>query len=469
MEVCYNCFEEKQAPGPCPHCGYDETADRDNYPLALKHGAILDGRYIIGRVLGQGGFGITYVAYDDAERKRVAIKEYFPTDFVGRTQMSGTVQLYAGDRKRNFEYGKVLFLEEARNLAQFMDDRSIVRIHRFFEEKNTAYFSMELVEGGSLDRYAKKKGGRLSPEEASRLLLPLMLALDRVHGKGIVHRDIAPDNILVREDGTAVLIDFGAARYSTEEKSRSLDVVVKHGFAPKEQYSRHGRQGPYTDIYALAATWYYIVTGQLPPDSIERIDEDALRPVSAFGVKVNRKTEAVIRKAMSVEGAERYRSMREFHDALKEAMTDGPKPGPRVPKAALVAVLAAVLLAAAFLLVKNLRERDGDKNGAKVPSTETVTPTPSTFVASPHVSAQPTQPAPSGTGEDQGEEVIKGTRRNGQAESDDEAEETASPAATPSADEEPPELTMQGSIVGGGDYGGGSGGSGAGGGGGGAF
>ena len=103
MEVCYNCFEEKQGPGPCPHCGYDETADRDNYPLALKHGAILDGRYIIGRVLGQGGFGITYVAYDDAERKRVAIKEYFPTDFVGRTQMSGTVQLYAGARKRNFE------------------------------------------------------------------------------------------------------------------------------------------------------------------------------------------------------------------------------------------------------------------------------------------------------------------------------------------------------------------------------
>ena len=317
--ICYNCFREKAEEGACPHCGYDPVGSEQKYPMALKPGSILNGRYITGRVLGQGGFGITYIAQDDKTKDRVAIKEYLPAEFAGREPGSNVVQPFSEDRRDNFDFGKEKFLEEAKTLAAFIGDEHIVRIYNYFEENGTAYFTMEYVEGLPLNRYMAGKGGKLSREETNDLLLPLMEALKTVHAKGIVHRDIAPDNIIVQPNGQAKLIDFGAARYSTGEKSQSLDVVIKHGFAPKEQYTRRGRQGPFTDVYAMAATYYYAITGQVLPDAVDRMEEDTLASPSSLGIQISEAAENALAKALEISATDRYQTMGEFRLALTEA------------------------------------------------------------------------------------------------------------------------------------------------------
>ena len=315
-EICYSCFAEKSTAGACPRCGYDPASDEGKYPIALRAGSILNGRYIVGRVLGQGGFGITYLAQDYQTKGLVAIKEYLPTEFAGRTTGTCAVQVYSGDRRENFEYGKEQFLAEAKTLAEFIGNDHIVRIYSYFEEYGTAYLAMEYIDGESLDKYMRRFGGRLTVEQANELLIPVMEALDWVHSKGIVHRDIAPDNIIVTKDGRAKLIDFGAARYSTGEKSKSLDVILKHGFAPKEQYIRRGRQGPFTDVYAMAATYYYAITGKILPDAIERMDEDELIPPTTLGVKMNKTAEDALLKGLEVSASERYQRMGELAEGL---------------------------------------------------------------------------------------------------------------------------------------------------------
>ncbi len=320
MAQCPHCFREKNTNGACPFCGYDGRGQAEKYPLALQPGSILNGRYIVGHVIGQGGFGITYIAQDHRTKARVAVKEYLPTELAGRTSDGLTVQVYSGNREENFAYGKEQFLAEAKTLAAFIGDEHIVRIHSYFEENGTAYFVMDYIDGPSLDKYMKQKGGRLTPGEAGLLLLPLMESLGRVHEKGIVHRDIAPDNILIENGTSAKLIDFGAARYSTGEKSRSLDVILKHGFAPYEQYMRRGRQGPWTDVYALAATFYYAITGKVPPEAIERRDDDLIIPPSNLGVDLNYRAEEVLGEALEVLAKDRYQSMAEFHRDMQAAL-----------------------------------------------------------------------------------------------------------------------------------------------------
>lgn len=286
------------------------------YPLALPEGTVLSGQYVIYKVLGQGGFGITYEAIDHKTGGRVAIKEYFPDSLATRNQGQTQVVPYTGDRGENFAYGKECFLQEAETLAEFIGNENIVRIYSYFEEYGTAYFVMDFIEGTNLDEYLRQHGGKISFDEASRILLPVMEALGAVHQKGVVHRDVAPDNIYLTTDGKIKLIDFGAARQSLGDKSQSLDVVLKHGFAPKEQYSRRGRQGPYTDVYALGATFYYVLTGKRPPDSIDRMDEDSLVPPSKLGVAIPKEAEDAILKALRVRAGERFQSMDDFRKAF---------------------------------------------------------------------------------------------------------------------------------------------------------
>ena len=318
--VCYNCFRNIPRDGRCMFCGYDPASAAGKYRIALKPGTPLAGRYVIGRVLGQGGFGISYVALDSKTRSRVALKEYLPTDFVSRDGHSQLLDLISEDRREDFVYGKEQFLSEARTLAEFIGNEHIVSIHNSFEANGTAYFAMEFVEGVNLRQYMEQNGGPLPVHEANRILLPIMESLDWVHSKGIVHRDIAPDNVMIRGDGVAKLIDFGAARFSTGEKSKSLDVILKHGFAPFEQYSRRGRQGPFTDVYAMAATYYYAVTGKVPPDAVDRMAEDELLPPGSLGVKIRPDTERVLLKALSVRPSDRYPRMTDFYNALLETM-----------------------------------------------------------------------------------------------------------------------------------------------------
>ena len=286
----------------------------EKYPLALPEGTILAGQYTIEKVLGQGGFGITYRATDYKTNQKVAVKEFFPDTLAHREET--TVISYPGERSENYEYGKESFLQEAKTLAEFIGNENIVRIHSYFEENGTAYFVMDYIEGISFDEYIKGKGGKISVEEAKQILIPVMDALNVVHSKGIVHRDVTPDNIYITNDGTVKLLDFGAARYSLGDKSRSLDVILKHGFAPKEQYTRRGKQGPYTDIYSLAATFYFAITGKRPPDSVDRLDEDDLILPSNLGVDITNYQETAILQAMSVQPDDRFVSMAVFKKVL---------------------------------------------------------------------------------------------------------------------------------------------------------
>lgn len=289
----------------------------EKYPLALPVGTILAGQYTIDKILGQGGFGITYMATDYKTKGKVAVKEFFPDTLAYREVTS--VISYPGERSENFEYGKTGFLQEAKTLAEFIGCENIVRIYSYFEENGTAYFVMEYIEGTSFDAYLKQKGGKISCEEAGKILIPIMDALAIVHSKGIVHRDVTPDNIYITNDGTVKLLDFGAARYSLGDKSRSLDVILKHGFAPKEQYTRRGKQGPFTDIYSLGATFYFALTGKRPPDSVERLDEDDLIPPSSLGVQLTEYQEEAILKALNVQPSDRYQSMLDFKAAYLNA------------------------------------------------------------------------------------------------------------------------------------------------------
>lgn len=329
-EFCYNCFRETAAYGPCPYCGYDPAPDAGRFPHALPHGTVLGGRFITGRVLGQGGFGITYIAQDHQTGGRAAIKEFFPDTMVSRGAANSAVP-FTGQRGDDFTYGKAAFLSEAETLAQFNENPNIVHVYSYFEENGTAYFAMEYVEGASFQEYINRSGGRVSWADAERILFPVMDALAAVHARGLIHRDVKPDNIMIASDGsTAVkLLDFGSARYSLGEKSRSLDVVLTHGFSPKEQYSRHGRQGPYTDVYALAATFYYAVTGHKPPDSIDRMERDDLVMPTSLGAQLSLQQEDAILRGLAVQPEDRWQSIAEFRAALigtGEAPAVSPQP-----------------------------------------------------------------------------------------------------------------------------------------------
>ena len=291
---------------------------------ALPIGTVLNGRYILDKVLGQGGFGITYEAQDYQTKGMVAVKEYFPDSIVAR---SGSVVVPAHSRQseETFLYGKKCFLDEAKTLAALNGNQGVVNVYTYFEENGTAYFAMEYIDGISFQQYINCNGGKLQWDIAIKTLIPIMNALSVVHGKGIIHRDIKPENIILSNDGSIKLIDFGSARYSMGEKSQSLDVMLTHGFAPWEQYSRHRRQGAYTDVYALAATLYYAVTGAVPPDSVDRVEVDELILPRRLNANIPEESERSLLKALSVKPNDRYQNISEFMDALTHAETSKQK------------------------------------------------------------------------------------------------------------------------------------------------
>ena len=282
----------------------------------LRKGTRLIGRYIIEGVLGQGGFGITYLGIDELHEKKVAIKEFFPQGIVTRNiEYQDTVTVTFVGEKDNYEKGKERFLKEARTMAKFSKDEGIVKALDFFEINNTAYIVMEYLEGITLKQYLRENQ-RIAPEDLIELLVPLIESLDEIHSQGMIHRDISPDNIMVLPDGRIKLMDFGAARDYTEFGEKSLSIVLKPGYAPPEQYQTHGVQGPWTDIYALCATMYKCITGENPPDAIERVMDDSLKKISEFGIVIPTQEEAAIIKGMSVSAKDRYQDIKDFCEDL---------------------------------------------------------------------------------------------------------------------------------------------------------
>ena len=328
--LCYNCFQEKpQTEGPCPYCGFDLAENQEKFPMALKAGTVLNSRYTVGRVLGQGGFGITYVAWDEKLAARVAVKEYMPGELAAR--MDGrTLTMMTAAKRDDFAYGQERFQEEARILAKFMGQPNIAGVTDYFDENGTSYFVMDYIEGISFKTYIANAGGKVSVQEALDVMIPVLGALTAVHAEGFIHRDVTPDNIYITKDGNVKLLDFGSARYSIGDKSKSLDVILKVGYAPKEQYIRRGRQGPYTDVYSCAACLYAAITGYLPPESLERLDHDNLVPPSQAGVEIPLYLERAILKGLAVQPEGRFQTAGEFLEALERQEVVELPPGQKV-------------------------------------------------------------------------------------------------------------------------------------------
>lgn len=258
----------------CPKCGYIEGTPAEE-AVHMVPGSLLHNQYIIGKVLGYGSFGVTYLAWDGKLERKVAIKEYMPSEFSTRMPGHSCLTIFNGDKSEQFLDGMKKFVDEAKRLAKFNKESGIVSIFDSFLENDTAYIVMEYLDGETLgERLKREKAGALSkpiPEdEAVAILMPVMKSLQAVHAEGIIHRDIAPDNIFLTKSGEVKLIDFGASRYATTSHSRSLTTIVKPGYSPKEQYDSRGDQGPHTDVYALAATLYKMVTGKTPPEAMGR-------------------------------------------------------------------------------------------------------------------------------------------------------------------------------------------------------
>ena len=344
-QICYNCFQERDSlDGPCPRCGFDLAENEKKYPVALRAGTVLNDRYIVGRVLGQGGFGITYLAWDTQLEAKVAIKEFMPGELATRVEGT-TVSVLSADRSEDFTYGAERFQEEARTLAKFIGNPNIAAVTSYFDENDTSYFVMDYIEGISFKTYIANHGGKVSVEDTLNVMIPVLRALTAVHQEGFIHRDVTPDNIYITKDGMVKLLDFGSARYSIGDKSKSLDVILKVGYAPKEQYIRRSRQGPYTDVYSCAACFYAALTGFLPPEALERLDRDELVPVSQCGVDIPEYLDKAILKGLAVQPEDRFQSAEEFLEAIESRqVVEVPQAGAAQPAAPAKKKLNPVLI-----------------------------------------------------------------------------------------------------------------------------
>lgn len=357
--LCPGCMRELKDE-ICPHCGFSYTAYQQNLRCLPLH-TILAGKYLVGKVLGQGGFGITYIGFDLNMESRIAIKEYFPVELVSRDTSGAAgdrVLSLSGEKSITYQQGLKKYVAEARNVSRFSEIPGVVSIKDFFYENETAYIIMEYIEGESLKEYLKQKGP-LTEAETLSLMKPVLEALEKVHASGMIHRDISPDNIMLtfregaeKSDISQIkdvkLIDFGAARMAAGSDPKSLTIVLKHGYAPEEQYRTHGEQGTWTDIYAVCATMYRMLTGSTPEPAMDRLFEDRLKSFEDCRIRVSRNTADAILKGLAVKKENRISTVRE----LMQSLYEGKKTGKRKPaRRPLILMLSAgiALSAAAFL------------------------------------------------------------------------------------------------------------------------
>ena len=294
----------------CPHCGYIEGSPaREAYHMAP--GTILHGKYIVGKVVGYGGFGVTYIGWDAVLEQAVAIKEYLPSEFATRVPGQEAITIYSGEKEAQFSIGKSKFFDEARRLAKFNSVEGVVEIWDTFTDNATAYIVMEFLEGETLKEKINREG-KLTVEESLLITKSILKTLEEVHKGEIIHRDIAPDNIFLCNDDKIKILDFGASRYATVQHSKSLSVILKEGYAPEEQYRSKGQQGSWSDVYAVGATTYKMLTGVTPEDAMERAENDKLKPVSKYGVKLSKGEETALMNAMNVFAEDRTQTAGEF-------------------------------------------------------------------------------------------------------------------------------------------------------------
>ena len=306
------------AGGVCPRCGYDNTKGPMGQPdFTLPCGTILSGRYVVGRMLGQGGFGITYMCYDLMLARRGCVKEYFPTGSAMRAA-TASCKVYWGttESAQELRLGRDSLVREARKAARLDDLKHLVTVWDVFYENETAYIVMNYIEGETLGRYLKRTQQPLSERECLRLLTPVMADLGEMHKRGLFHRDIKPDNLMLSREGEAILLDLGAAKdVSGSRDGKSSNMVVSYGYSPIEQYRTNGSTGSWTDVYALSATIYTCVTRRFPPPPFDRqggneLDMSGVSPRFA----------AALEKGLALEPQNRIQTMEELSTALNAAL-----------------------------------------------------------------------------------------------------------------------------------------------------
>ncbi|MBP2298511.1 serine/threonine-protein kinase [Azospirillum picis] len=318
---CPSCFTGQVLQGACLECGFPERSD-SRRGVHMAPGTRLQDRYACGRVLGQGGFGATYLGWDERLEVKVAIKEYYPAALVARLPGGLAVAPFSDEHAESFATGLSKFLEEARTLARLREIREIVTIQDFFEQNGTAYLVMELLEGRTMKKYLADCGGRIDVKRALGVLMPIAKALQAIHEQGLIHRDISPDNIFLTSGGDRKLLDFGAARQAVRG-GPGLTVILKPGYAPPEQYSSDGRQGPWTDVYALCATIYQALTGRTPPDATARFLNDKVPRPAELGVQVPAAFEKVMISGLAMRWQDRPQSMKDLLRAMTGALSGG--------------------------------------------------------------------------------------------------------------------------------------------------
>ena len=298
---CYYCMSPLEN-GACPNCCPSVTA---NEPHMLQPGSILNNRYVIGRSIGHGGFGITYIGRDTILNITVAIKEFFPSGVATRDiSVTDNIQVTGTLNRDNMKQEVEKFLTEARTLAQFLNEPGIVSVRDFFSANNTAYIVTEYIKGETLRDY-QNRVGKIPLNDLLKLLHPIFRSISKVHSAGLIHRDISPDNIMITSDGEVKLLDFGTVRSASLAGDHSLSVILKPGYAPEEQYRRKGDQGPWTDVYGLAATVYRCITGVTPDDAFQRMYHDEVEYPSELGVQISGDQEAALMKGLACRHEDR--------------------------------------------------------------------------------------------------------------------------------------------------------------------
>lgn len=318
MRLCYHCMTQvnNEKLNVCPECGKSLQADTINNKF-LKPGTMLQNKFVVGYPLGAGGFGNTYIGWNTVLLRKVAIKEYYPEQYITRKEDGLTVTVAVEQHQQRFQKGLKQFLEEARSVAALQDIKGVVSISNFFEENGTGYIIMEYLEGMDVKAILKRSGNKKDYEWCRRVILTVLHTLREIHKRGVLHRDIAPDNIFVTKEGVIKLIDFGTAKHASTLANTKAEIVVKKGYAPIEQYGRNVPQGPYTDLYAVAAMFYRMLTGQKPLPANERVQKDSLIPPSEMGIVLPEQAEMAIMICLNVKPEYRLQSADDFMEALE--------------------------------------------------------------------------------------------------------------------------------------------------------
>lgn len=325
LSKCFGCMEDFRG-YPCPKCGYDPAKDK-HMEYALPPETILAGKYMAGKVLGQGGFGITYIGWDIALERKVAIKEYYPSGQVSRSPGTRALTWYSSEQSQHARQdGMQMFLKEARKMVKADSIPGVVRVLDLFQENGTAYIVMEFVEGETL-KARLLRNGPMDWETAKKIFRPVISAMEQVHAFGLIHRDLSPDNLMLLPDRSVKILDLGAAKDLNINSGASSMQVAKSGFSPLEQYIQRGGSGTWTDVYSMAATIYYTLTGTLIPGAVERLEKDTISWDFPALNRLPAQAREALKKALAVQVKDRTQTMEALEKGLfAEPVKVQPKP-----------------------------------------------------------------------------------------------------------------------------------------------